>query len=440
MKAYDANTEMQVIRTVCDSPEKASFLAKLNAEYFGSDVAIEIYTRISSLLAAGKPIPSSEVLRNDESLTEQSRVAISNPNYKHLSKDDFDASFEILNKYRKGRLILGSITGAIEVLKEDDPDIDLVKESMEVALEKCNSGQTKTEMVHYSKETAEQLREETRRDLESPDDDFISTGFAEFDRKTGGFRRKDVVCLASVPGGGKTTLALQMAINQYMMGYNVCIVSYEMGETELRYRILANQTKLDHTVINLKRLTKKHIDLIDKKFGEFLNSSPSNNRFTIWCPTRELNVPEISAEIKPYCYDIVYIDYLSLLKKNNKKAEWENLGDHTRAAKLCGNSLNAAMVLLAQYDDKENKIKYSKAIVANANFVWAWAHSDKEKESGVIDVKQLKARNAPTYDFYLAKDFITMTFGDYSGPPDPLVNDKDKEEKTTEIPKMSELQ
>ena len=125
---------------------------------------------------------------------------------------------------------------------------------------------------------------------------------------------------------------------------------------------------------------------------------------------------------------MVYIDYLSLLAQNPKKQVWENLGDHTRAAKLVGSNLNAGMVVLAQYDDESNKIKYSKQITANANFVWAWDYGDREKETGIIEVQQKKARNASTYPFYLDTDYSIFSIKDYRGPA-PIYNDNKKDNK-----------
>jgi hypothetical protein len=121
-------------------------------------------------------------------------------------------------------------------------------------------------------------------------------------------------------------------------------------------------------------------------------------------------------ELKGKGYDVVYIDYLSLLYNNPKKAMWENLGEHTRAAKLAANQLDCVFVLLAQLDDETNKIKYAKSIAANANFIWTWEFGDKERESGIIEVKQKKARNAGIYPFYLEVDYSIFSFKDYMGP------------------------
>lgn len=447
MKSFDVNLELQTIKTILDSKDsnfKVQLLARVNQEYFGYDQTLEIFKRITVFLNAGKDLPSSESMKSDHSLSEAARVLLSSQNANSFkSSGDIDNAVEILNKYRKARILYNLVVMAIEKLKDKDPDIDSTIETMETALQQCHSGSNKSEMTHFTGANSSQLVNDIAKELLTEEYDLIPTGFAEFDKKTGGFRKNNVITIASVPGGGKSAMAVQMAANQYQMGFNVCLVSFEMDETEIKYRLLSSISKIEHSKINLKRLAKRHIDIILQKWEEFLKSSNLNNKFTIWCPKREMNLNEVCMELKPYGFDIVYIDYIGLLKGDAKKAMWEQLGDHTRHAKIQANVLNVALILLAQYEAGEEKIKYSKAIVANSNNVWAWDNSKKEQESGIILVKQLKARNAPTYDFYLEKDMSVMSFRDYLGPPPFKDDDEDKKgkgyKKEESLPKMPNL-
>ena len=257
--------------------------------------------------------------------------------------------------------------------------------------------------------------------------DIIPTGFYDFDSKTGGLFRKNVLVVASVPGGGKSTLALQMALHQYKCGFNVCIVSYEMDVKEIKSRLYSNVSKVDHGDIHLRKLDSTKKQLVLDRYAKWVKSG-KDNRITIWTPHRDLTMPQIAMELKPYNYDIVYVDYLGLLYNNPKRALWENLGQHTRDAKMAANNLNTVFVLLAQLDDETNKLKYSKAIQANANIVWTWEYGDREKESGIIEVEQRKSRNSKTFPFYLETDYSILTFKNYSGPT-PTMYDSVPEEK-----------
>lgn len=438
MRLYDTASEIQVVRSCCDSPLRIKLLSKLNAEHFGFDKAKEIFLRIINLLNLNKPIPSTEVLRNDESLSQESRALISDSTYAVLCReDDILASFEILEKYRRSRVILAAISLAADKMKAENPDIDAVVHDMEAMLQKCHNSENREEMVHYCTANYEKLAKELDADLRNTHIDLIPSSFAAFDRDSGGFPRGGVVAMASVPGGGKSALATQMAANQYLMGYNVLYVSYEMSEVELRYRLLSSQSKIDHRAIKLKQLDELQIEHINKCFADFVLPN-KNNRLTIWSPSREMTIPEIGMQIKPYNYDIVYIDYISLLKSESRMAMWEVLGNHARSAKLTAASLNACLVLLAQYDQNEAKIKYSQAITANASCVWAWEHGEKEKTSGIIEVKQLKNRSGTQEPFYLQRDFRVMSFKDYSGePPEEFTGGKKPGQDLPAMPELS---
>ena len=448
MKTHDANTEAQIICGILDSPERAYILSQVDEEYFGHEAVQELFRRVMVFVNLGKPIPSSHVFKNDGTLSDNARAIVGSQSYV-LGTDDIEAALDILKKYRKARILFHAINQAVETLRGDSPDIDALVTSMEMMLQRCHTGNDVNEMKHYSYTDKEELSKEVEDDLRvSNEKDFIPTGLGQFDKRSGGLKRKNVLAMASVPGGGKSALSFRMAMNQYIFGYNVCFVSYEMDEVELRYRMLSSESRINHSEINLKRLDERKIKLIDQRFRSFLDESKKGNRLTIWCPARELTMSQIAMELKAMNYDVIYIDYISLLKAENpKKAMWEVLGDHSRAAKLAANNLNAAVILLAQYDDEGNKLKYSKAIQANANFVWVWDHGEKEKESGLINIRQLKARNSSLYSFYLEKDFSTFTFNDYLGPA-PVAESKEKESKETKksepakrkkIPGMPEL-
>ena len=428
----DSALEVKMLKAICDVDQTT--LSQLDLDFFSSEATKEIFRRLKFLIDNGKAIPSASVLVSDQALSETARAILVDNNSSTLSSEkDIKASLEILRYKRNVRLLLDVFMFGSAELQQQKVNIPYIVSRVEDVLQKCCAQNSiLDEMKHFSRADQEQLLADASAKLmENSDKDFIPSGFGEFDKRTGGFKRNNVLVLASVPGGGKSAMALQMAIWQYMLGFNVCIVSYEMDVEEIESRLYSNVSKVEHNEIHLKRLSESKRKLVLTKYREWLESSESPNRLSIWTPRRELNINQIALELKPRNYDVIYIDYLSLLYQNPKKQLWENLGEHTRNAKLAAGALNSAWVLLAQFDDKENKIKYSKAVEANANFIWAWDYGDKEKETGIIEVKQLKARNSSTYPFYLETDYSVFSFKDYMGPrPTYEVNkDKDKDNK-----------
>jgi replicative DNA helicase len=429
-KIADAILEAKILQTICESVDRGIILTQVDETWFTSDSTKEVYNRILTLTNVGKSVPSLSVLSCDQSISETARALLYDKSGVLTSEQDIYAAVDLLRVSRNRRIIMNTCLFGISKLGEGDHNLEKVMTAMESTLLQCQSkSDSANEMKHLSYKDRDQLLKEADETLSEQNNlDNIPSGFGAFDKGTGGFKRKNVIVLGSVPGGGKSAMALQMAIFQFVMGFNVCIVSYEMDISEIESRLFANVSKVNHSEINLRKLKNGKKELILKRYGEFLESTKSTNRLTLWTPQRELNINQIALELKTKEYDIIYIDYLSLLYQNPKKQMWENLGEHTRAAKVAASSLNAAMVLLAQYDDESNKIKYSSAIKANANFVWVWDYGDKEKETGIIEVKQLKARNSTTYPFYLETDYSVFSFQDYNGPT-PVKDEDTNEDK-----------
>jgi len=437
MRLADTSTELTFLRTICDAKEASTrglALAAVDANHF-TGAAREVFDRLKNLLAHGKKIPSFTALKSDLVLSEMARTTIAADGACYAT-DDLQLAATTLEKHRKVRILYQCVVKATNDLAIESPDVDALISQLSNSLQRCHTVSSEDEMHRLSAATAGEWTEKLMADFNNQEDDIIGTGFRKFDSITGGIRRKNVLVMASNPGGGKSALALFMAASQYVMGYNVCYISYEMDSFELMYRLLSSISYIDHAAINLKRLTKEQKRMICERFEEWLqHGSDRGNQFVFWTPNDEHDIPEIAARIKHENFDIVYVDYLGLLKSEPGKAMHEVLGDHTRQAKLCANSLNAVFVLLAQYDDETNKIKYSKAITANANFIWSWIRGEKERKSNIIEVNMTKARNSTVYSFLLQTDLHIFRFSDYEGSLVPTGS----KPTTEELPAMKEL-
>ena len=54
-------------------------------------------------------------------------------------------------------------------------------------------------------------------------------------------------------------------------------------------------------------------------------------------------------------------------------------------------------------------------VVHNSNLMWTWTYGDENRESGVIDIVQQKARNQDPFDFQLGVDMAGMRMYDLDG-------------------------
>ena len=74
----------------------------------------------------------------------------------------------------------------------------------------------------------------------------MATGIASLDDLTGGLHAGHVFTIAGLPGDGKTTLALQIALNVARGGMGVLIFSTEQGRDELLLKLLSAVGRVDH--------------------------------------------------------------------------------------------------------------------------------------------------------------------------------------------------
>ena len=209
-------------------------------------------------------------------------------------------------------------------------------------------------------------------------------------------------------------LAVNLLERQFRLGYNTTLVSYEMTDDEVLIRLLSNISEVDMNRLQNNRLLPNETNRVTAAWREFnLKGYEKENSYNIICPKMETTVPEIGFRVRSLKPDVLILDYINLLTSSSgsDEAQWQSLGNISRDAKLLANKLNCVVILLAQIDDTYN-LRYSKGIKDHANFVWGFIRDDSARNSRIINIKQLKARNAPLYDFELAERFDIAQFRD----------------------------
>src|SRR5690625_1577569 len=92
-------------------------------------------------------------------------------------------------------------------------------------------------------------------------DDFIKTGFRQFDETVGGIDRGWLYILAGRPSVGKTAKVLQMSVNIARQNKgDVLIWSQEMGRNQILTRMLSSFTS-----VNFNRIRRKTLDDDEKQ-------------------------------------------------------------------------------------------------------------------------------------------------------------------------------
>jgi replicative DNA helicase len=157
------------------------------------------------------------------------------------------------------------------------------------------------------------------------DEDCIDSGYPHLNRLLdGGFHPKEIYCIAAVPGGGKTMLLGNIALNTYLQGKNVLVYTFETSTERLMMRYFANLTGM-----NKKEILNSE-DTLKERFSNLQEIADTGNLILKEYNANEVSSNDLMAHIvdlemyldfKP---DIILADYLLIMKANDRSLSSEN--------------------------------------------------------------------------------------------------------------------
>jgi len=157
------------------------------------------------------------------------------------------------------------------------------------------------------------------------DEDCIDSGYPHLNRLLdGGFHPKEIYCIAAVPGGGKTMLLGNLALNTYLQGKNVLVYTFETSTERLMMRYFANLTGMSKTeILNSE-------DTLVERFGNLQQIADTGNLILKEYNSNEVCSNDLMAHIvdldmyldfKP---DIIMADYLLIMNTNDRNLSSDN--------------------------------------------------------------------------------------------------------------------
>ena len=226
----------------------------------------------------------------------------------------------------------------------------------------------------------------------------LPTGLSVLDDKTNGLNKSDLVLLAARPGMGKTSMALNMALNvARSSGKSVAVFSLEMSREQLVTRILSSQA----TVENQRLVTG---NLREQDWVNIANAAAVLSGLNILIDDNPLlTVADMNAKCRRIDdLGLVVIDYLQLMTSagGGKSYSGENrqqaVSDISRMLKIMAKELQVPVLCLSQLsranekrDDKRpmlSDLRESGSIEQDADIVLFiyrddYYHEDSEKHN-----------------------------------------------------------
>ena len=175
----------------------------------------------------------------------------------------------------------------------------------------------------------------------------IPTGFVALDRITNGLHPGGLYIIAGRPAMGKTSLALNIAHHAAGEGKHAGIVSLEMSEEELGFRLLSEKTGLSQEFIK-RGIIGQHgwsnIAKARKEIASYPLYIEDYGGITLY--ELQSNVRRLRSE---HGLDLLVVDYLQLMDSGRgQENRTQEIGEITRGLKRLAKSMSIPIIALSQ--------------------------------------------------------------------------------------------
>ena len=232
----------------------------------------------------------------------------------------------------------------------------------------------------------------------------VSTGYLDLDGKLAGMQDSNLLILASRPGQGKTSLALNIAAHVAVHeGLPVGIFSLEMSKEELVDRLLVAQAEVDAWKLKTGNLDDNDFDRLQEAMGVladaplFIDDTPASNLMEIRTKSRRL---QVESGLK-----LLIVDYLQLIHGRNLENRVQEVSEISQSLKNLARELKIPVIAVSQLSRAVEQrgtrkpqladLRESGAIEQDADVVmFLWRADPENFEEVKLDIQ--KHRNGPT--------------------------------------------
>lgn len=167
------------------------------------------------------------------------------------------------------------------------------------------------------------------------------------DKLAGGLHRGRTYVVGGRPGEGKSIAGVNLATHAAENGHSALVFSVEMGEHEVASRIIASGARAEYG-----QITRREVD--DHNLERIAEWADSNRAMPLRLVDRaDIGVEYVAAVCRSvkrtHGLDVVFVDYLQLLKPSGSKLpRQQQIADMSRALKILAMDLDVAVIIACQ--------------------------------------------------------------------------------------------
>lgn len=345
------STELAVLGVAMSSDEGARKVADLPDDMFSTPITKAALQGVKNLVAKGGKVDLI-------TLCEETGKAVPDPE---------TTLMEALTAGNGLPSFLPQWTAILDDKRRRRALVDMASAVLKDALDPANDPQSLaeqvTEKVRVQEATAGTvgMQEAATMLLESLSEKrkSCSTGIADLDRLTGGFRGGKLVVFGARPGVGKTALALHVATHVARHTGPVLIVSLEMDETEIMARLCAAESGVD-----VQKLESGSLDAED--WLQITPAAAEISHLPIHITTNAATPMQVRREAhrirEKSGLAMVVVDYIQLMRCDGKRSSrYEEVSEISRELKLLAMDLGAPVLALTQFNRESEAGKNGQA-------------------------------------------------------------------------------
>lgn len=247
----------------------------------------------------------------------------------------------------------GEITALVQEGLGEAGDILEASEQKIYAIRRGRSAQEMVLLRQVLPEVLDRLGEMSEHENHLPG---LSTGLSAIDNKITGLNKSDLILVAARPGMGKTSLALNVALNVAKgEGKTVAVFSLEMSREQLAMRLLSSEALVENNRLRTGVLR-------ETDWEKIASAATVLNRLDIRIDDNPLlTVADMNAKCRRLDdLALVVVDYLQLMNSaggNTRSGEnrQQVISDMSRMLKIMAKELNVPVICLSQLSRANEK-------------------------------------------------------------------------------------
>lgn len=239
----------------------------------------------------------------------------------------------------------------------------------------------------------------------------VPTGFDDFDQKTSGLQKSDLIIVAGRPSMGKTTFAMNIAENAAIKGQvPVAVFSMEMPGEQLAMRMMSSLGRIDQHRVRTGKLNDEDWPRLTSAV-QILSDAPIYIDDTPGLTPTELR-SRARRLAREHGLGLIIIDYLQLMQGSAtaaKENRTNEISEISRSLKALAKELEVPVIALSQLNrgleqrtDKRpimSDLRESGAIEQDADvivFIYRdEVYNEDSPDKGMAEILIRKQRNGP---------------------------------------------